>query len=235
MPWPDIGSESWVAPRKRPDSARWERIFFDLDGTLLDSQEGILSSLQFCLSRMGQQVLDPKELLWAIGVPLDRVCARMLATEDPDLIAEAIGHYRENYWGGEVNKARLYPGVAELLKALSGAGLKLSLATHKLESKTASVLETFGILGHFSGIYGYNDEGPQEKALILARALKGEAADPERSVMIGDRDQDIRAAKACGTASIAVLYGYGPKEELEAEKPDYFCGRPQDLNGLLLS
>ena len=204
-------------------------LFFDLDGTLLDSQDGITRSLQKCLLAMGRPVPPQKDLLWAIGVPLDEVCARMLGTKDPHELKKAVDLYRESYWGGEMEKAFLYPGVPEMLEALSRAGKKMYLATHKLESMAGIVLDKFGIRKHFLGIYGFNDQGHQSKALYLGRGLKAHGIDPGTAVMIGDRQQDIEAAKICGTAAIAVTYGYGSREELEKAGAEVFCAKPADL------
>ena len=217
----------------RPEAFR-SHIFFDLDGTLLDSQEGITLSLQSCLRRLGRPVPAQKDLVWAIGAPLDEVCARLLDSRDPARIQEAIVLYRESYWGGEMEKASLYPGVSEMLDALSRAGKRMFLATHKLESLAGSVLEKFGIRRHFSGVYGFDDQSPQSKALILARGLASEGVDPARAVMIGDREQDAQAARACGTAFLGVTYGYGSRNELEKAGAEAFCEAPADLTRCLL-
>jgi len=158
----------------------------------------------------------------------------MLGTRDPAEIRKAIDLYRESYWGGEMEKAFLYKGVPETLEALSKGGKKMYLATHKLESMAGTVLDKFGIRKHFLGIYGFNDQGPQSKALYLERGLKAHGINPASAVMIGDREQDIEAARICGTASIAVTYGYGSREELEKAGAEFFCEEPKGLVPCLL-
>ena len=193
----------------------WNTILFDLDGTLTDSQEGIINAISYALDYMGVH-MERGELVKFIGPPLmeslPEYCGFNLKQSE-----DAIERFREYYQARGWLENAPYPGVPALLRDLKAAGKELLVATSKPEDMAVQVLEHFGLAQYFERICGAPSSAPDStrKADVVRRALSG-AADPSRAVMVGDRRHDVAGAKENGLPCIGVLYGYGGREELEA-------------------
>ena len=193
----------------------WNTILFDLDGTLTDSQEGIINAISYALDYMGVH-MERGELVKFIGPPLmeslPEYCGFNLKQSE-----DAIERFREYYQARGWLENAPYPGVPALLRDLKAAGKELLVATSKPEAMAVQVLEHFGLAQYFERICGAPSSATDStrKADVVRRALSG-AADPSRAVMVGDRRHDVAGAKENGLPCIGVLYGYGGREELEA-------------------
>ena len=191
----------------------WNTILFDLDGTLTDSQEGIINAISYALDYMGVH-MERGELVKFIGPPLleslPEYCGFNLKQSE-----DAIERFREYYQARGWLENAPYPGVPALLRDLKAAGKELLVATSKPEDMAVQVLEHFGLAQYFERICGAPSSAPDStrKADVVRRALSG-AADPSRAVMVGDRRHDVAGAKENGLPCIGVLYGYGGREEL---------------------
>lgn len=124
--------------------------------------------------------------------------------------------------------ARLYADVdAEAGKV---AGMRLWVATTKPQPYALRLLEHFGLLPHFAGVYGAELNGDRaEKGDLIAYLLASEGIPAEHAMMVGDRGQDIRGARQNGLRAIGVLWGYGCRAELEESRPDAFAESPDRL------
>lgn len=196
-------------------SPRFTPVLFDLDGTIVDSAPGILSSLSWTYEQLRMPVPSPAELLPWIGPPLlDSFRDRARLDEDESRYALAL--YREHY--GEIGAfdARLFPGVEGVLRRVSDAGVPLSLATSKPESTARRILDHFELSGLFTEITGAtDDEVRSSKADVVAEALRRLAAHSplDRPVLVGDRHHDVDGAAAHGMPAIMVGWGYGAPAE----------------------
>ena len=188
-----------------------EAIYFDLDGTLTDPKPGITRSIQYALERLNREVPPEEALTWCIGPPLRASFAILVGEAHAD---RAVTFYRERFAETGLYENTLYPGISELLGGLSG--LHVFLATSKPQIFAERILEHFGIAHHFKKAFGSELDGRRtNKAELLAVALSETKTSPSRSVMIGDREHDIRGARANGMQAWGVLYGYGSQLELE--------------------
>lgn len=206
-------------------------VLFDLDGTLLDSRPGIEAGLRRTLAALG---FPPPEgsLAWAIGPPLTQTMARLLAGQAEERVAEAVAAYRD--WYGRVGlfDARVYPGVPELLGALSAAGRVLFVSTAKRTHFATRVLGHFGLAGHFQAVHGTEDHGRfDDKAELVRHLLQAEGLAPAETVLVGDREHDVLAGRSSGVRVLAVTYGYGTREELLAAgaEAEALCGSPAEV------
>ena len=196
-------------------SPRFTPVLFDLDGTIVDSAPGILSSLVFTFEQLRMPVPPTAELLTWVGPPL-LDSFRDLARLDEPASRHALAVYREHYAEVGVFDAAPYPGVLEVLREIHDAGVPLSLATSKPESTARVILEHFGIDGAFTEITGASDdETRSSKPDVVAEALRRLAADAElpRPVMVGDRVHDVEGAAAHEVPTIFVTWGYGSPAE----------------------
>ena len=194
----------------------YSAVLFDLDGTIVDSAPGITSSLAYTFEAMGLPVPSPARLLEWVGPPI-MDSFRDLAGFDPLTSARALAIYREHYVMTGVFDADLYPGVPDVLRAISAAGIPLSLATSKPESTARLILEHYELVPLFDELTGASeDEVRSTKADVVEEALRRlrmRGADLSRPIMVGDRHHDVVGAAAHDVPTIYVTWGYGAPDE----------------------
>lgn len=194
----------------------YNKILFDLDGTLTDSQEGITLSVIYALESLSVEVPPSEVLKKFIGPPLKESFMKYcgLSEENADL---AINKYRERFVVTGIYENKLYDGIEKLLKRLKAGGKTLILATSKPEVFALIILEHFGIKEYFDYIAGSDLDGARiTKSDVISCALEQSSIlDMQSVVMVGDREHDVLGAKSFGIPCIGVLYGYGSRAELE--------------------
>lgn len=189
--------------------------FFDLDGTLTDSSEGIINSIKYALEKNGYPVPDEAELLEFIGPPLADSFAGYLNLPK-DQAQDMVDTYREYFAVKGLFENRVYDGAESMLAKLNRAGVELVLATSKPEKFARQILEHFELDKYFEHVVGAMLDGKLgRKSDIIKKALKDlEIKDHQQVIMVGDREYDISGANDSGLDSIGVLYGFGRREEL---------------------
>lgn len=199
---------------------RYRAVLFDLDGTLTDPYEGITRTFVYALERLGVNPPDDATLRSWIGPPLHESFRAYLG--DEELAMRGVQAYRERYGAIGMYENRVYPGIPELLRDLRAEGRRLFLATSKLHSMAEAILDHFGLTRYFDASFGASpDASLSAKADIIAAALaRMRPEERDACVMVGDTVYDIDGARANGIPCIAVTYGYGPREALEAAAPD---------------
>ena len=206
--------------------------FFDLDGTLTDSQEGILKCVRYALESKGINETDYEKLKRFIGPPLTDAFTEIYGVDEPTA-NELLQKYRERFSTVGMFENKLYGGIVQMLRALKERGHTLAVVTGKPQVYSEKIAHHFGISGFFDAIVGPDLSNTEEgKASLISRAL--ELTGAKNAVMIGDRRFDIEGAKANNIPSVAVLYGFGTKEELTAASADFYVNSVHDLQILLL-
>lgn len=214
----------------------YRHILFDLDGTLTDPGEGIIQSVAYALAQMERPVTDISLLRKFIGPPLQESFSGYFPGDDA-AINRAILHYREHYREKGMHMNDPYPGIMELLADLHGRGCRLHLATSKLDSIAATVLEILGIRHYFDSVGGSDAEGTvRNKTHVIGNLIAGlKKATLEPLVMVGDMDLDIIGARNNSIDSIGVTWGYGTREELTRENPTHVVDTVKQLKDILLT
>lgn len=211
-------------------------IFFDLDGTLTDSQNGIKESLRITLDHYGIQKTD-EELIPFLGPALWDSLPKYAGFK-PEDVAPAVEIFRKHYFEKGIYNNRVYEGVVELLEKLKANGKHIVLATGKPEVQAKVVLNHFDLMKYFEFVGGSTlDPSRSKKGQVIDYAIKNlnlSESDKSRIIMVGDRDNDINGAHENGLECIAVLYGYGNQKEFENAGADYICETVEDLGELLL-
>jgi len=214
-------------------------ILFDMDGTLTDSKQGILKSMQYAVKHFGIEVKDAELDAYSffIGPPLRDGFRRFREIKEED-IETAVKKYREYYVPHGMFDNQIYEGIEHLLKSLKERGKTVILATSKNELFAKQILEHFGILKYFDFTVGAELDGSRsDKAEIILACLERIGLDKKPlTVMVGDRNHDITGAAKNNIESVGVLYGYGSFEELaQGEyKADYIVKTVGELTDLLL-
>lgn len=205
-------------------------VIFDLDGTLIEPRDAICSSINYALRKLGYPEVDQKVLLPYIGLHLAHPFSRITGIKDEEYLWKFIHAYREHYETEGFRASTLYPGVREMLAAVDSDKY---IASIKPANASRLILKKLGIEDRFSGVYGGEIDGTRSDKAELLIYLK-DCEGINDAIMVGDRDTDIYAARACGFRSIAAGYGYGTREELAASKPDILVEKPEDLAGALV-
>jgi phosphoglycolate phosphatase len=193
-------------------------VLLDLDGTLSDSEPGILRSLQWAFEREGFPIPTDAEVRSVIGPPFE-IGLPSIGIPD-DALERVINTYRDRYTRLGAFENTLYEGIIEMLDALAELGMSLSVATAKPEQTAHPILDYFGISDRFDVRAGATLTSERRtKAQVIDFALRELEihADPdlgEHVIMIGDRNHDVQGAMHHGIACIGVTWGYGSIEEL---------------------
>jgi phosphoglycolate phosphatase len=188
-------------------AARPQLVLFDLDGTLTDSAQGIVSSFKHALGKVGAVVPDGDLASRIVGPPMHHTLREMGLGDDVDA---AIAAYRADYSTRGWALNRLFDGIAPLLADLRASGVRLAVATSKAEPTARRILARFGLDGHFEVIAGASVDGSRAtKSEVVAHALAQLRPLPERVLMVGDRSHDVEGAAEHGIETIVVSWGYG--------------------------
>ena len=191
-------------------------IFFDLDGTLTDSKEGIFNCVRYALEKMDLPVPPEETLFKFIGPPLHKSFQKHYGM-DEDTSREAVRQFRVYYnQMGGILENEVYEGVRELLHDLKAAGKRLMIATSKPQAAAELVMRHFGLDEFVPEIIGGTDDDRRNsKGKVIAWALREHGVDPETAVMVGDREHDIHGAAENDIPAIGITWGYGDRAELE--------------------
>ena len=203
-------------------------LLFDLDGTVTDSRRGIVTCFRHALDALGCESPSDCKLERFIGPPLRDSFFALL--HDEARAERAVALYRERFAAKGVFENLVYPGILEALEKCRQSGAHLLLATAKPSVFAERILEYFDLRRLFHGVYGSELDGRNaRKTDLLAHLLKEESILPADTVMIGDRADDVLAAKANGIFAVGVLWGFGSRDELSEAGADLLCETPENL------
>lgn len=189
-------------------------IFFDLDGTLTDSGEGIINCATLALEHFGLPVPSREEMGVFVGPPLDQIFLKFGVPADKT--DEAIKVFRSRYLVVGKFENTPYPGIREVLDTLKNQGYRLFVATSKPETTAIEILHKFDLAQYFEVICGATfDTNRIHKADVIAYLLD-QIGTPEDILMVGDTEFDVLGAAAHGINTIGVAWGYGKVEAMEA-------------------
>ncbi len=216
-------------------SYKYDTVLFDLDGTLTDSAEGIINCAIYSFEKMELTLRERDWYRVFIGPPLKVTYAEDCGLNEEDTV-RAIAYFRERYFTVGKYENCVYGGIEDMLKNLKNAGLRLAVATSKLENTAKEILAHFGLDSYFDYIGGGLPDGSRDyKNQVIEYVMDILKADKRKTVMIGDRIHDIEGAHKVGIDSIGALYGYGSREELENAGALFIADTPQDITKLLLN
>ncbi len=206
-------------------------IFFDLDGTLTDSGEGIINCSALALRHYGLPVPSREEMRVFVGPPLHETFEKFGVP--PEECDHAIEVFRSRYTTIGIFENTPYPGIRELLEQLVKQGHRLFVATSKPENMANRVLEHFDMLQYFEMICGATmDRSRIEKADVIAYLL-AHIGTVENTVMVGDTAFDVTGAASHGIPTIGVAWGYGKVEDMVNAGAYAIAQTPEELLKLL--
>ncbi|MDP6967761.1 MAG: phosphoglycolate phosphatase [Gammaproteobacteria bacterium] len=203
-------------------------VFFDLDGTLIDSLPDIEAAIKQAALAMGLEAPGASQVrAWignGAGVLVERVLADSIhIPPHKDARYKALlDGYMQAYGKLEHAYSRIYPGVEQWLQSLQEQQIKLAVITNKAACFTPSILAHFGILRYFDLVY-CGDTFSQKKPhpMPLLKACEAFSVKPEEALMVGDSRNDVVAAQSAGIRSLAVRGGYNHGEDIALTKPTW--------------
>ena len=218
---------------------RYDLALVDLDGTLTDSAPGIIASIEHAYDALDIPRPSEEELALFVGPPIEESVVRHGVPHDR--VPELITAYRSAFTRGGMFDNSVYDGIVDALTALRAAGLRLCVATSKPELFARQIVEHFDLDGYFEAVCGASMDGSRStKADVVAHALESMAAteeglpDPDRIIMVGDREHDVLGARAHGIPTISVAWGYAPAGEIDEAAPLAVVETPDELVKVLL-
>lgn len=206
-------------------------IFFDLDGTLTDSGEGIINCAILGLEHFGLPVPTREEMRVFVGPPLDQTFIKFGVPADK--AQEAIEVFRSRYRTVGKFENFPYPGIREVLQTLKAQGHRLFVATSKPEILANEVLEHFELAGFFEQIAGATLDGSRSHKADVITYLLGLVGDVGQTVMVGDTAFDVIGAAAHGIPTIGVSWGYGEVADMENAGATAIAHSMEELVALL--
>jgi phosphoglycolate phosphatase len=210
-------------------------VLLDLDGTLSDSEPGILRSLQWACEIEGFPIPDEAQVRSVIGPPFE-IGLPSIGIPD-DALFRVIKTYRERYETIGLFENTLYDGIVAMLDRLAAAGLSLSIATAKPERTAVRIIEHFGLTERFEFIVGATlTQERRAKHQVITHVLGLLGIDGGGGVvMVGDRDHDVLGALHNGLPCVGVTWGYGSEEELLTAGAFALAEAPADVVDLVLA
>ncbi len=197
----------------------YKAVLFDLDGTLLDTGDGVISSVRYTIEKMKLPMLSDEELKAFVGPPIKKKMMEVFLLSD-ESSSEAMNIFRNHYGIEDIYIASVYDGLIEILNELKSKGYKLGVATYKREDQAKKLLQKFDLVEKFDVIHGSDKEGKLTKADVVNNCILDLNVIPKEAVLVGDSDNDAIGAKQAGLKFIGVTYGFGFKSKDDVDSFD---------------
>ncbi len=209
-----------------------DTIIFDLDGTLIDSSDGVVAAVNYSLTQMGESTQTPEKIKPFIGFPLSTMYPYF--TDKP--LKELYAHFQIKAAETVVASTTILPGVETVLEQLKESGYRMTIASTKIRKHISGIIDKFAWEKYFT-VYSGGDEVDNVKPApdIFSLTLQKIDASTKQSIVVGDTINDIYAAQAVPVFVIAVHSPYGNKKELIDSSPNHIIDKIEELHPLLQS
>ena len=210
---------------------RYKYAFFDMDGTIGNTQEGIFKSTIYAFEKLGVSIDDSYESLRrVIGPPLVYAYMEYFGLSESDA-EKARDLYRERYSVTGIYEMKLYDGMEKTLKALKNIGVKLAVVSAKPQEFIDRIVPHFGLDKYIDLNVGVTmHEKDTSKVHLIKRAVDHFGiTDISEAVMVGDRMYDLDGAAELGIDGIGVSYGFGDIDELKNSPNVFIANSPEKI------
>jgi phosphoglycolate phosphatase len=209
-------------------------LIFDLDGTLIDSRQDLVSAVNAMRTHFGMDELSKERVSSYVGNGAPVLIKRSLGGEPgEEEFQPALAFFMEYYAAHDLEQTTLYPGVREMLDRCQAAGKRMAVLTNKPIEMSLHILEGLGVGGYFFRVLGGNSFEQKKPHPIGVEALMREAGvDRARTMMVGDSAVDVATARNAGIACCGVTYGFQP-ESLRDAAPELLVDRIEDFTSWL--
>ena len=192
---------------------RYDLAVFDLDGTILDTTEGVLSAVKYTIQEMGYVMPDDSILETFIGPPIQDSFAKTFGLSG-GILQKIATIFRNRYKDIDLLKAKPYEGIYDVFRGLSAQNTIPAVATYKREDYAITLLKSYHFDQYTQIMHGADHENKLKKQDIIKKCIsEAGILDYSRVVMIGDTIHDADGALKLGIDFIGVTYGFGLKED----------------------
>lgn len=206
---------------------------FDLDGTLLNTINSLMYSVNQTLAHFGYPEVDRDHIKKFVGDGYQMLVERALKySGDAELshYEEGLQVYREKFGRYSLYEVKPYDGIGELLQGLKERDIKLAVLSNKPHAKTVENIETVFGRGYFDYIAGERPEIPKKPDPAgVIRILDALRLKAEECLYFGDTDTDMKTGLGAGLTTVGVTWGFRGREELESYHPQYVIDRPGEV------
>lgn len=202
-------------------------VLFDLDGTIVNTNELIIDSFMHALEANRLAPLTREQMIPHMGTTLEQQMRVFSGLSD---VTELEKAYRAYNYEHHDRLIQPFPEVNETMEELRRRGIVMGVVTTKIRPTTLKALEMFDLLQYMEVIVTVNDvEHPKPHPEPVLTALERLQAEPGEAVMVGDSGVDIQSAKAAGVTSIGVAWSLKGEDTLRTYKPDHILQQMSDL------
>ncbi|MBE9918250.1 HAD family hydrolase [Paenibacillus donghaensis] len=201
-------------------------IIFDVDGTLLDTEQAVLGSLQKMLETDYNQKIDLEDLRFALGIPGANALPQLGIT-DIEQANDRWNYFLKDFMG----RVKVFGGILDVMKTLDSKQITLGIVTSKTTEELRNDFVPFGLMGYLPHIVCADDtekHKPNPEPLLKFIEISG--ADPQKALYIGDTLYDYECARDAGIDFALALWGCRNHEEIQAR---YKLAEPRDLMRLI--
>lgn len=205
-------------------------VIFDLDGTVLNTLDGLADAGNYALSRMKLPTHPTESYRGYVGNGIPKLIERMLPKDADEAVFSEAYELFCSYYNIHMNdKTVPYPGIPALLRALKERGIKLALVSNKAHEFASEMIER-NFPNTFDAVFGSVEGFPKKPDPYWAlRALETLAVKPDEAFYVGDSGVDMQTAHRAGLIACGVLWGFRDRGELEENGADLICGDPERL------
>jgi phosphoglycolate phosphatase len=188
----------------------YKLVVFDLDGTLLDTTEGILASVGYAVSALNLPTLSREVALSFIGPPISDSFAKHYGLSGA-LLQKAVDTFRDDYKNNRLFEAAPYSGIYDAFDYLRSSGVKTAVATYKREDSALKLLQHYGFDRYTDLMFGADNDNKLKKKDIIMKCISTSNLAAPKTLVVGDTLHDAEGAKSLGLDFLAVTYGFGFK------------------------
>ena len=183
-------------------------ILFDVDGTLLNTSEGLFRSVHYILDYLHLPQPANEQMREFVGPPIQESLIRYggLSKEEAQ---QGANVFRDFYKHQALFEASLYDGIIPALEQLRNMGFKIGVATYKRADYALDILVHFGIAPLCDVIHGADNENRLTKADIIQMCCEELGGGKDGTLLVGDTEHDARGAAMAGIKFGAVTWGFG--------------------------
>lgn len=210
--------------------SKYKAVLFDLDGTILDTSEGIFMSVEEAAELLGLKKLPKDVIKTFIGPPIEWSFEDKYDIHGDDL-KKAAATFRDRYSNHNLLHAKPYEGMFELFRKLRENGIGTAVATYKKQDYTMKLLKHFGVDEMVDVIYGSDYEGKLKKSDIIELCIRDLGVTKDEVLMVGDSKHDATGAEAIGVDFAGVSYGFGfeVQDDISEYKHVIYVDKAMDL------
>lgn len=214
---------------------KYKAVIWDLDGTLLDTLEDLMNSVNYGLEAFDMPKITLEMTRRFVGNGVGRLIELAVPEgTDKDTEAKVLARFKAHYEEHSLDKTKPYDGVVDVLRALKDKGYKLAIVSNKIENAVGELAEKF-FEGLIDVAIGETPDVPKKPAPdMIFKALDKLGVEKSEAIFIGDSDVDVATGINSGLDMLTVLWGFRDEDELIEAGAKVFVRKPEEIREYLV-